>query len=222
MCSWLHSQVVKPKKLLILSVNGVLCYFPQCVVLQGNVWVFNINIDLMKVEVKVGVEHFFPTIFENFYVAIWSCMKLEDVLEVLPMLMLEKFLDQFVFIWGHEQCSKISNIITLRSFYYLKDLKHVFYACHNLPYGKGDRMLLIDDEPNKALGNPNWSGLFLKSFKGKLLLKTKVQWLVLSSCLWPILIGLLMVKMVRVHHDIMQRYSKPCLSSILQNNYWFL
>jgi hypothetical protein len=44
-------------------------------------------------------------------------------------------------------------------------------------------MLFIDDEPNKALGNPNWSGLFLKSFKGKLL-KTKVQWLDLSSCLW--------------------------------------
>jgi hypothetical protein len=82
-------------------------------------------------------------------------------------------------------------------------------------------MLLIDDEPNKALGNPNWTGLFFKSFKGKLP-KTKVQWLDLSSCLWPILIGLLMAKMVRVHHDIMQRYSKPCLSSTLQNYSWFL
>jgi hypothetical protein len=141
---------------------------------------FNINIDLTKVEIRVGMEHFFPTTFENFYIAIWSCMKLEDVLKVLPMLMLEKFLDQFVFIWGHEQCSKIFIIITFRSYNYLKDLKHVYYSCYDLPYGKEDQTLLIDDEPNKALGNPKWNGLFLKSFRGKLLSKTKVQWLDLS------------------------------------------
>jgi hypothetical protein len=105
----------------------------------------------MKVEVKVGVEHFFPTTFENFYVAIWSCMKLKEVLEVLPMLMLEKFLDQFVFIWGHEQCSKISNIIILRSFYYLRDLKHVFYACHNL-MGKKIECYSLTMNPTRHLG----------------------------------------------------------------------
>jgi hypothetical protein len=70
----------------------------------------------MKVEIQVGLEHFFSTTFENFYIATWSCMKLEEMLEALPMLMLEKFLDQFVFIWGHEQCSKISNITTFKSF----------------------------------------------------------------------------------------------------------
>jgi hypothetical protein len=43
--------------------------------------------------------------FQKFHITIWYYMKLEDVLEVLPMLMLESFLDQFVFIWGCEQCS---------------------------------------------------------------------------------------------------------------------
>jgi hypothetical protein len=31
----------------------------------------------------------------------------------------------------------------------------MYYACHMLPYGKEDQTLLIDDEPNKALWNPN-------------------------------------------------------------------
>jgi hypothetical protein len=50
-------------------------------------------------------------------------MKLEDVLEVLPMLILEKIMDQFVFIWEPEQCSNTSGEISLKSHYYLKDLK---------------------------------------------------------------------------------------------------
>jgi hypothetical protein len=37
------------------------------------------------------------------------------------------------------------------SFYYLKDLKHVYYVYCDLLYGKEDQMLLIDGEPSKAL-----------------------------------------------------------------------
>jgi hypothetical protein len=44
---------------------------------------FDTNIDLTKMEVRARVEHFFSTAFENFYIRIWSCMKLEDVLKVL-------------------------------------------------------------------------------------------------------------------------------------------
>jgi hypothetical protein len=53
----------------------------------------------------------------------------------------------FVLIWGHAQCSKISNQIFLGSYDYLKDLKHAYYACHGLLYGKEDQTLLIDDKP---------------------------------------------------------------------------
>ncbi len=55
-----------------------------------------------KVEVKSGVEDFFTKTFEKIYVAIWFGMKLEDVLEVFPMFMPKNFMDQFIFIWGHE------------------------------------------------------------------------------------------------------------------------
>jgi hypothetical protein len=90
-------------------------------------------------------------------------MKFEDVLNILLMFMLESFLDQFVFIWGHEQCSKTFGEITHESYYYLKDLKNTYYVCRGLPYGKEDQTLLINDEPNKALWNPKWpkwNGLF--------------------------------------------------------------
>ncbi len=75
--------------------------------------------------------------------------ELEDVLEVFPMLIPITFMDYFVFIQGCEQCSKTFGLISLGS-YYLKDLKHVYYGCCGLPYGKEDQILLIDDEPNKT------------------------------------------------------------------------
>jgi hypothetical protein len=40
----------------------------------------------------------------------------------------------------------------------------IYYGCHELPYGKEDQTLLIDNEPSKAIHNSKWSGLFLESF----------------------------------------------------------
>jgi len=98
-----------PKNLLILSINGVLYYFPQFAILQGNARVFGINIDKSKVEMRTRVKHFLAHAFEMFYITIWSCTKLKDVPEVLPMFIPNTFVDQFVFIWGCEQCSKTSS-----------------------------------------------------------------------------------------------------------------
>jgi hypothetical protein len=52
------------------------------------------------------------------------------------------------------------NQISLKFHYYLKDLKHIYYRCHELPYGKEDQPLFIDDEPSKAFQNSKCSGLF--------------------------------------------------------------
>jgi hypothetical protein len=79
-----------------------LCYFSRSTTLQGNVRAFGRNVDKTKVELRVGVENFLPTTFQKFYITIWSCLKLEDVLEIFPMLMVENLLDQFIFIWGCE------------------------------------------------------------------------------------------------------------------------
>jgi hypothetical protein len=55
-------------------------------------------------EICVGVQHFLSQAFEYFYIVIWLCMSLEDVLEILPLLMPKTFINQFVFVWGHGQC----------------------------------------------------------------------------------------------------------------------
>jgi hypothetical protein len=112
---------------------------------------FGRNIDTSNVEVRAGVEHFLSNAFKRIYIIIWSYMKLEDVLEVLPMLMLKKFLNEFIFIWGHEQCSKTFGENIVGSYYYTKYLKHVYYACCGLPYWMKDQTLLIDDKPSKPL-----------------------------------------------------------------------
>jgi hypothetical protein len=182
---------------------------------------FGRNVDKAKMEVRVGVEDFLAKTFEKFYIVIWSCMKLEDVLGVLPMFMLENFVDQFNFIWGCEQCSKTVGQISLGSHYYLKDLKRIYDGCHGFPYRKEDETLFIDDELNKAKQNSKWSSLFLESFRGQMLLKNKVQWLDLAPCLWPPLVGLPLAKTVQVHYDFMVKYSKPRLSSSSKNYYWF-
>jgi hypothetical protein len=54
---------------------------------------FGRNVDKAKMEVRAKVWDSLVKAFEKFYVTIWSCMKLEDVLEVLPMHMLENFMD---------------------------------------------------------------------------------------------------------------------------------
>jgi len=150
MSSHLHLQFVTPKKLLIFNVNNVLCSFPHFAIRDGSEQVFGRNIDRNKVEVRVGVENFLSIVLKYFYITIWSCMKLEDMLEVLPMLIPKIFLEWFVFIWGCEQCSKTFNQISLKFYYYLKDLNRMYYNYHGLPYGKDVQMLLIDNEPSKA------------------------------------------------------------------------
>jgi hypothetical protein len=131
-CLLVCSSPLGSKKLLIFSVNGLLCCFPPSAVLQGNVRLFGRNVDKAKVEVTMERKIFLRRHLKKNYVTTWSYMKLEDVLEVLSMFMLN------VFIWGHEQCSKIVGQISLGSHYYLKDFKHIYYGCCGLPYGKED------------------------------------------------------------------------------------
>jgi hypothetical protein len=40
-------------------------------------------------------------------------MLLEDILEILPLLMPKTFIDQVVFVWGHEQCTATTSHLTL-------------------------------------------------------------------------------------------------------------
>jgi len=85
MCLRLRMSSLEPKKLLVLNINGVLCYFPPLSVLQRNAKMFGKNVN------KTKMETFFSEAFQKFHIGIWFCMKLENALEVFPMLMLEFF-----------------------------------------------------------------------------------------------------------------------------------
>jgi hypothetical protein len=52
---------------------------------------FRKNVDMTKMEVKVRMEKFLAMAFKKFYISIWSCMKFEDLLKILPMFMLSCF-----------------------------------------------------------------------------------------------------------------------------------
>ncbi len=68
-----------PKKFIDFQHESyIMCYFPPFVLLQGNQSV------LLSIE--------------KTYIANWSCMLLEDVMQVLPLLMPLVFVDQFIFI----------------------------------------------------------------------------------------------------------------------------
>ncbi len=69
---------------------------------------FGKNIDNNKVKmiVRIRMKFLFAHVVENFYITIWSCMKLENVFEFLPMLILDMFMDRFVFIWGCKQATR--------------------------------------------------------------------------------------------------------------------
>jgi hypothetical protein len=74
-------------------------------------------------------------------IAIWSCMLLENVMHVLHLLVPQTFVDQFVFIWGCEQCTKTFGQLTTRTYYYLKDLNHVHFACRGYPWDRRHKVV---------------------------------------------------------------------------------
>jgi len=76
--------------------------FQKCAFLQGGQQKIRKNLDVSKLEIHVGVQNFLSQAFEHFYIVIWSCMLLKDVLEILPFLMPKTLINQFVFVWGHE------------------------------------------------------------------------------------------------------------------------
>jgi hypothetical protein len=141
-------------------------------------------------------------------------MLLEDVIQVLPLLVPQAFVDQFVFIWGCERCIKILGQFTTWTYYYVKDSNHVYFACWGLHYGIENQTLFIDDEPSKAFQNFKCNSLFARGHK---LSKNKVEWLDLASHLWPTLVGLLLARTIGVHYEISQIF-KPQLTFL--SNYF--
>jgi hypothetical protein len=56
------------------------------------------NLNVSKLEIRVGVQDFISWTIEHFYIAIWLCMLLKYFVEILSLLMPKILIDQFVFV----------------------------------------------------------------------------------------------------------------------------
>ncbi len=74
-------------------------------------------------------------------------------MEVFTLLLPQDFINQFVFIWRHEQCLMTLGQFTTENYYCFKDLIHVYSTCQGLPYEKEDQTLLINDNLSKVFRN---------------------------------------------------------------------
>jgi hypothetical protein len=66
------------------SVSMVSFVTFQCAFLQRDQQKTRKNLDVSKLEICAGVLDFLFQTFEHFYIVIWSCMLLKNVLEILP------------------------------------------------------------------------------------------------------------------------------------------
>jgi len=102
----------------ILRMNGVMCYFPQNVILQGNCHVRGNNIDITNGSKNWNAKFSFLNIQKTIILqfGLVCCYVMNFFLLSMP----QTFVDQFVFIWGCEQCFKTTfslqeHIIILRT-----------------------------------------------------------------------------------------------------------
>jgi hypothetical protein len=80
----LHLSLLEPKKMLILNINGVLCYFLHLVILQGNAKVFGKMLTRPK----------------------W---KLELEWKIFLLWHFKSFMSQFGLVWNLRMCCKFPN-----------------------------------------------------------------------------------------------------------------
>ncbi len=90
-----YSYLTTPQNMLIFNVNGVMCFCKGIIDVWGGG-----NIDISKVKIRVEIQNFFFWTFKNMYIVILSCMLLENVMQVLPLLMPQVFVNQFFFHLG--------------------------------------------------------------------------------------------------------------------------
>ena len=163
------------KKLIILDLNGLLIsreYVkdrtkkpPKNAKRAGNFFVY----------FRPGLNEFLTVIFKRYDVAVWSSACKHNV-DMLCKLVFKERIDQLVFIWYQNQCTKeehpdkkMKNIKPL----YCKDLKKVRFKYVNYLH-----ILMLDDSKHKMKLNSKDDYYVCKTWKGgdgTLLCKTRMM-----------------------------------------------
>ncbi|XP_023640770.1 uncharacterized protein LOC17888339 [Capsella rubella] len=107
-------------------------------------------------------EEFMKFCLERFKVGIWSSACEKNV-DIVLSIILENLEDKLLFVWDQKECTN-SGFKTLENSekpIFFKDLSKVFQCFNGF---SSSNTIFIDDEPYKALLNPDNTGLFPLSY----------------------------------------------------------
>ncbi|CAN8284991.1 unnamed protein product [Cochlearia groenlandica] len=161
LCSILDKLSLGPnKKLLIISPHGILLHRVHKMNMRETPK--NRSPDAScgpnLVYKRPFVVEFMRFCLERFEVGIWSSASERNVNMILDVV-LEDMKDKFLFVWGQPMCTN-SGLTTLENNgrpLFFKDISEVFqrFTCFS-----ASNTIFIDDEPYKALLNPDTTCLF--------------------------------------------------------------
>lgn len=151
------------KKLLILDLNGVL------------VDIDNFQLNYPKPDTSVAgkavykrpfCDDFLKFCFERFHVGVWSSRKKKNLHAVLNFVMGDHK-KNLLFCWDQSNCTVtgFSTVDNRHKPLFLKEVKKLWDKEEpDLPWEKGEftpsNTLLLDDSPEKALLNPDYTAIF--------------------------------------------------------------
>ncbi|CAL9235765.1 unnamed protein product [Arabidopsis halleri] len=152
------------KKLLVLSLSGLLLHRVHIKEMRKKPK--NRSPDAScgpnLVYKRPFAEAFMKFCLERFEVGIWSSACEKNV-DIILSIVLENLQDKLLFVWDQEECTD-SGFKTLENRYkplFFKDFSKVFQCFKGF---SASNSIFIDDEPYKALRNPDNTGLFPMSY----------------------------------------------------------
>lgn len=151
----------RPAPVIILSVNGLLCFEQY----DGST---PPPLDVSKIKRRPGILEFFQILLQYFHVGIWSSMERGRLAKVLEYLLPTKVRTNLLCVYGREECRWAE--------YYpncYKCVTRLFADRKTRNVCMPDHVLMVDDKPQRHVYNGNMMCYFPKSWHGEMSLPNK-------------------------------------------------
>lgn len=166
-------DATKPKDLLILDMNGLVCYKEKPPYNNSELPQDFLERNSYRVYKRPGADMFLRYCLKKYNVAIWSSTTQYNVKPILNWIFKPKQLRKLAFIWYRNQ-TKLdpdygkSEYPSITEYDTVKNLADVWsnpYFNRLRKYGKTNT-LIVDDSSNKVRFNPKNNVLVVESYKG--------------------------------------------------------
>ena len=161
-----EDKIKSDKKLLILNLSGFLVHRTNNPKKVKPNYKHDLKIGQVKIWIRPHAKTFLKYCLENFNIAIWTSVKIKNILPILDALFNEEDKNKLVFIWGQEQCTP-SGKKTYKNWHkevFYKEIKKVWNEFSG--YGSWNT-LLIDEDKYKARKNIPFSSIHPKAWTGQ-------------------------------------------------------